>query len=61
MLCVKNFRRCGNLHKDEEEDGKASEEVQLFFTRCEKEGVREPHLLEFKSLRQSTSYGIGIQ
>lgn len=38
MLHVKNFWRCGNLDKEEEDDGRDSEEVQLCFTRFKKEG-----------------------
>lgn len=39
MLLVKNFRRCWNLKREEEDDGIVSEDIQLFSTRLEKEGL----------------------
>lgn len=38
MLLVKNFRCCWNLDREEEDDGRASDEVQIFFTMFENEG-----------------------
>ena len=50
MLHVKNFRHCGNLDKEEKEDGRAFEKVQLCFIRCEKKGSISHICLNLKGL-----------